>query len=85
MSNKKTFLSDVKTLRARARKNLGDGAIGSNYVGDVKKTIDILQSVLATEIVCSLRYTSTPSPPTASPAKASRRSSPNMPRTNRAT
>jgi len=27
------------------------------YQGDVKKTIDILQSVLATEIVCVLRYT----------------------------
>jgi bacterioferritin len=57
MSNKKPFLSDVKTLRARARKNLNDGAIGSNYVGDVKTTIAILQSVLATEIVCVLRYT----------------------------
>ena len=51
------FLSDVKTLRERARANLNEGAIGSNYVGDVKKTIDILQSVLATEIVCVLRYT----------------------------
>ena len=27
------------------------------YNGDVKKTIEILQSVLATEIVCVLRYT----------------------------
>jgi bacterioferritin len=57
MSKEQAFLSDVKTLRARARKNLKDGAIGSSYVGSVKKTIDILQSVLATEIVCSLRYT----------------------------
>ncbi len=53
----KPFLTDVKNLRERARKNLDDGALGSNYVGDVKKTIEILQSVLATEIVCSLRYT----------------------------
>ena len=52
----KPFLTDVKTLRARARQHLEDGAIGSNYVGDVKKTIEILQSVLATEIVCVLRY-----------------------------
>jgi bacterioferritin len=50
------FLSDVKTLRERARKNLDGGAIGSTYVGDVKKTVEILQSVLATEIVCVLRY-----------------------------
>jgi bacterioferritin len=53
----KPFLTDVKTLRERARSNLDDGAIGSNYVGDVNKTIEILQSVLATELVCVLRYT----------------------------
>src|SRR6266576_1439860 len=52
----KPFLTDVKSLRARARQHLEDGAIGSNYIGDVKKTIEILQSVLATEIVCVLRY-----------------------------
>jgi len=53
----KPFLSDVKTLRARARANLNSGALGSTYVGSVKTTIEILQSVLATEIVCVLRYT----------------------------
>jgi len=51
------FLSDIKTLRERARVNLNEGAIGSNYGGDVKKTVEILQAVLATEIVCVLRYT----------------------------
>ena len=56
-STSKPFLSDVKTLRERARKNLGDGAVTSTYQGDVAKTIEILQSVLATEIVCVLRYT----------------------------
>jgi bacterioferritin len=53
----KPFLSDVKTLRERARKHIDTGAIGTNYVGSVKKTIEILQSVLATELVCVLRYT----------------------------
>jgi bacterioferritin len=53
----KPFLSDVKTLRERARKNMSSGVVTSTYGGDVKKTIDILQSVLATEIVCVLRYT----------------------------
>jgi bacterioferritin len=56
-SGDKPFLSDVKTLRARARANLNTGAQGSTYVGSVKTTIEILQSVLATEIVCILRYT----------------------------
>ena len=52
----KPFLTDVKTLRDRARKNIGDGAVTQAYKGDVNKTIEILQSVLATEIVCVLRY-----------------------------
>ena len=55
--SEKPFLTDVQTLRARVRKHLETGAVTSTYVGDVKKTIEILQSVLATEIVCVLRYT----------------------------
>jgi bacterioferritin len=55
--SEKPFLSDVQTLRQRARQHLETGAIGTNYVGDVQKTIKILQEVLATEIVCTLRYT----------------------------
>jgi bacterioferritin len=51
------FLSDVKALRERARQHLSDGAMTPAYGGDVEKTISILQSVLATEIVCVLRYT----------------------------
>ncbi len=53
----KPFLSDVQTLRDRARQNLSDGVVTKSYRGDVNKTIEILQSVLATEIVCVLRYT----------------------------
>jgi bacterioferritin len=56
-SQAKPFLSDVKTLRERARKHLDTGAVTSTYQGDVTKTIEILQAVLATEIVCVLRYT----------------------------
>jgi bacterioferritin len=55
--NSQPFLTDVKTLRERARKNISTGGVTFTYEGDVKKTIDILQSVLATEIVCVLRYT----------------------------
>ncbi|MEO8464712.1 MAG: ferritin-like domain-containing protein [Gammaproteobacteria bacterium] len=53
----KPFLTDVQTLRDRARKNIGDGNITATYTCDPKKTIEILQTVLATEIVCVLRYT----------------------------
>src|ERR1700760_618142 len=51
------FLTDVKTLRAPARDNTGSGNRTFTYQGDVQKAIEILQSVLATEIVCVLRYT----------------------------
>ncbi|MGD0106721.1 MAG: ferritin-like domain-containing protein [Rhodopila sp.] len=50
-------MTDVKTLRERARTHLSSGVVSTTYGGDVKKTIDILQTVLATEIVCVLRYT----------------------------
>lgn len=51
------FLTDVKTLRERARKSIEKGAVTQNYGGNVEQAIDILQQVLATEIVCVLRYT----------------------------
>jgi bacterioferritin len=51
------FLTDVQNLRAKARASINSGAVTPNYEGDVKQTIEILQSVLATEIVCVLRYT----------------------------
>lgn len=55
--NTQPFLSDVKTLRDRARQNIAEGAMTWTYNGDPKQSIEILQSVLATEIVCVLRYT----------------------------
>ncbi|GBR45175.1 MULTISPECIES: ferritin-like domain-containing protein [Gluconobacter] len=54
---KNAFLTDVQTLRENAKKSLDDGAVTPTYKGDVKKTIDILQAVVATELVCVLRYT----------------------------
>jgi bacterioferritin len=52
------FLSDITQLRERARKSLNDGAVVSEtYGGDPHKAVEILQSVLATELVCVLRYT----------------------------
>ena len=51
------FLTDVQTLRDRARNHLETGNVTQSYRGDVTQAIAILQSVLATEIVCVLRYT----------------------------
>src|SRR5215469_2620184 len=57
MPAEKTFLTDVSELRSRARASIEKGAVTPAYQGDVKQAIDILQTVLATEIVCVLRYT----------------------------
>ncbi|MHB1869879.1 MAG: ferritin-like domain-containing protein [Steroidobacteraceae bacterium] len=54
---KKPFLTDVQTLRDRARSHLETGNVTQSYKGDVAQVVAILQSVLATEIVCVLRYT----------------------------
>ena len=51
------FLTDVQTLRERARQHLETGNVTATYKGDVETAIAILQTVLATEIVCVLRYT----------------------------
>lgn len=57
MNTTQPFLTDVKELRRRAREHIERGVISDTYGGDAQQTIDILQSVLATEIVCVLRYT----------------------------
>jgi bacterioferritin len=51
------FLTDIETLRKRARERIADGAVTESYGRDVKRAIDLLQGALATEIVCVLRYT----------------------------
>ena len=50
------FLTDVETLRARAREHIEQGPITDAYGADRKRVIDVLNEVLATEIVCVLRY-----------------------------
>ncbi len=50
------MLSDIKTLRARARKDIEDGAVTSGYAADRKVIIKLLNEALATELVCVLRY-----------------------------
>jgi bacterioferritin len=57
MKQTQPFLTDVKQLRRQARENIEKGAVTPAYQGNVQQAIDILQTVLATEIVCVLRYT----------------------------
>lgn len=50
------FLSDIKTLRERARRHIENGAVTEGYRGDRDAIVKILNEALATEIVCVLRY-----------------------------
>jgi bacterioferritin len=50
------FLSDVKALRDRARQHIADGAVTRGYGGDPQAAVRVLNTALATEIVCVLRY-----------------------------
>lgn len=52
------FLTDVKTLRERARKHIEQGAVTEGYSANRENVINILNEALATEIVCTLRYKS---------------------------
>ena len=50
------FLTDIKTLRDRARQHIEGGAVTPGYKADRETVIKLLNEALATEIVCVLRY-----------------------------
>jgi bacterioferritin len=50
------FLSDIETLRARAREEIDKGPVTAAYGADVGRVLTILNAALATELVCVLRY-----------------------------
>lgn len=52
----KPFLTDIKTLRERARQHIENGAVTEGYSADRETVIKLLNEALATEIVCVLRY-----------------------------
>jgi bacterioferritin len=52
----KPFLTDIRTLRERARQHIEEGAVTPGYQADRTAVIKLLNEALATEIVCTLRY-----------------------------
>ena len=56
MTQTQPFLSDVETLRRRAREHIERGAITDAYGADRERVIAVLNQALATELVCVLRY-----------------------------
>ncbi|BBR52249.1 MULTISPECIES: ferritin-like domain-containing protein [Pseudomonas] len=49
-------LTDVRTLRERARQHVEQGAVTEGYNADRDKILTLLNEALATELVCNLRY-----------------------------
>jgi bacterioferritin len=50
------FLTDVETLRKRAREDMDKGPVTDAYGADLERVIHVLNQALATELVCVLRY-----------------------------
>src|SRR3990170_738079 len=50
------FLSDIQTLRKRAREHIAQGAVTPGYHADRGVVLRLLNEALATEIICTLRY-----------------------------
>src|SRR5215831_4248164 len=55
-SSSGSFLTDIKTIRSRARQHMEAGAVTPDYPADVGMVVNVLNEALATEIVCVLRY-----------------------------
>lgn len=54
--NEQPSLSNIQTLRKRARQHIEEGAVTSGYAADREAILKLLNEALATEIVCVLRY-----------------------------
>lgn len=50
------FVSDLEAIRRRAREHIEKGPVTGAYKADLPRVIEVLNEVLATEIVCVLRY-----------------------------
>lgn len=56
MNAQSSSLTDIATLRKRARENIEDGAVTASYELDRAAVTKLLNEALATELVCVLRY-----------------------------
>jgi bacterioferritin len=53
---KEAFRIDLENIKRRAREHMDDGAVTETYGADRQAVLKVLNEVLATEIVCTLRY-----------------------------
>jgi bacterioferritin len=50
------FVSDIRNIQDRARKHISDGAVTNANRTNHEQVVTVLNDVLATELVCVLRY-----------------------------
>jgi bacterioferritin len=55
-NERSAFVTDLETIRRRARQQIEEGAVTQGYDGDSQAVVKLLNDALATEIVCVLRY-----------------------------
>jgi bacterioferritin len=55
-NERSAFVTDLETIRRRARQQIEEGAVTQGYNGDSETVVKLLNDALATEIVCVLRY-----------------------------
>ncbi len=53
-----SFRADIEEIRRRAMEKMDEGAVTASYQADRERVIEVLNEVLATETVCTLRYRS---------------------------
>jgi bacterioferritin len=53
-----SFKADIEEIRRRAMEKMDEGAVTASYRADRERVIEVLNEVLATETVCTLRYRS---------------------------
>ncbi|MFI0421870.1 ferritin-like domain-containing protein [Spongiactinospora sp. 9N601] len=51
------FVLDVTRIREQARQKMAEGPVTEGYGKDRERVVEILNDVIATEVVCWLRYT----------------------------
>lgn len=54
--SEKLFIDDVKKLRKLAKEHINKGVVTKNYSAKLQAILDILNTSLATENICILRY-----------------------------
>lgn len=52
-----SFTADITAIRERARQKMEEGPVTGSYGKDPQEVIAVLNEVVATEIVCWMRYT----------------------------